>query len=252
MLRRWFSGPPGKGGAPAVPPDTCLYAVGDIHGRTDLLRALHRLIAEDAARRNAGRKVIVYLGDLVDRGRDSRGVIDMLLASPMPGFDCVHLRGNHEDALLHFLEDIAAGPGWFAFGGEETVASYGVRRPLPSEDEEELRRVQREFRLALPAAHRKFLEGLKLSHAEGDYFCVHAGVKPGVPLDQQDGHDLMWIREEFLASKEDFGKVVVHGHTITREPELKRNRIGIDTGAFATNRLTCLAVEGTERTILQT
>jgi serine/threonine protein phosphatase 1 len=252
MLRRLFSGPQGKAGQPAPPPDTCLYAIGDIHGRTDLLRALHALIAEDAARRSATRKLIVYLGDFVDRGRDSRGVIEMLLASPLAGFECVHLRGNHEDTLLRFLEDISAGPGWFSFGGEETVASYGVRRPLPSDDEEELRRVQREFRSALPAAHLRFLERLKLCHMEGDYFCVHAGVKPGVPLDQQDGHDLMWIREEFLNSKEDFGKVVVHGHTITREPELRRNRIGIDTGAFATNRLTCLAAEGVERTIIQT
>ena len=251
MMRRLFSGAPG-GAGPAPPPGTCLYAIGDVHGRTDLLRALHTLIAEDAAQRSAPRKVIVYLGDLVDRGRDSRGVIELLLAQPMAGFECVHLRGNHEDTLLNFLDDISAGPGWFAFGGEETVASYGVRRPLPSDDEAELLRVQREFRDALPGAHRKFLEALKLCHAEGDYLCVHAGVKPGVPLAQQDGHDLMWIREEFLNSKEDFGKVVVHGHTITREPELRRNRIGIDTGAFMTNRLTCLAAESDKRIILQT
>lgn len=237
---------------PTPPPGTRVYVVGDIHGRVDLLRALNALVHEDAYRRQAPRNVVVYLGDYIDRGEESCAVIELLLREPLPGFERVHLKGNHEEVMVRFLEDIALGPSWLAFGGMETLASYGVRPPVQGCSKAELERAQRELVLNLPRAHFEFLRDLPLAHAEGDYFFAHAGVRPGVGLDQQEARDLLWIREEFLNSEEDFGKVVVHGHSITAEPTVRRNRIGIDTGAFRSDRLTCFIAEGTEWAFLQT
>jgi serine/threonine protein phosphatase 1 len=237
---------------PAPPSGTRVYAVGDIHGRVDLLRILNGLIHEDAYARQAPRNVVVYLGDYVDRGEDSRGVIDLLLREPLPGFERVHLKGNHEEVMIRFLEDTALGQNWLAFGGMDTLASYGVRPPVPGCSRTELERAQRELALNLPRAHFEFLRDLPLTHEEGDYFFAHAGVRPGIKLDQQEAKDLLWIREEFLQSDENLGKVVVHGHSITEEPTVRRNRIGIDTGAFRSDRLTCFIAEGTEWSFLQT
>ncbi len=237
---------------PEVPAGTRVYAIGDIHGCPRLLRDLHRRITDDSRRRPPARNVVVYLGDYIDRGEDSRGVIDILLDEPLPGFEHVHLRGNHEDSLLGFLDDLLVGPAWLSYGGRETLMSYGVRLPDPVTDQGELRRVQQDLNEKLPDAHRAFLAGLAGAHTEGDYFFVHAGIRPGVPLDRQRLEDLMWIRDDFLRSHLDFGKIVVHGHTVTAQPDLQRNRIGIDTGAFASGRLTCLALEGREWAFIQT
>lgn len=238
--------------APEVPPGSRIYAVGDIHGRADLLRALHRLIREDAQRHPTPRRVVVYLGDYIDRGMESPGVIDLLLDGTLPGFDSIHLKGNHEDTLLQFLDDTAVGPAWLLYGGAETLQSYGIRPPRAASGEAEMARAQRELREKLPARHRRFVAGLKLTHAEGDYLFAHAGIRPGVALDQQIAEDLLWIRDEFLRSDAEFGKVVVHGHSITARPDVQRNRIGIDTGAFASGTLTCLVLEGTDWAFLQT
>ena len=238
--------------APALPAGTRLYAVGDIHGCVDLLRALSQLIHEDAYRRQAPRNVIVYLGDFIDRGPDSRGVIETLLNEPLPGFESHHLRGNHEDIMLRFLSDTSVGSSWLNFGGRETLQSYGVEAPAPYAPAAEMQRAQHELQLRLPPAHLDFLRRLDVSHGEGDYFFAHAGVRPGVPLDQQRDEDMLWIRDEFLRSDASFGRIVVHGHSITREPDVRKNRIGIDTGAFASNRLTALVAEGTEWFFLQT
>ena len=238
--------------APAIPAGTRLYAIGDIHGRVDLLRTLKDLVHEDAYRRQAPRNVVVYLGDYVDRGDESRAVIEMLLNEPLPGFESHHLKGNHEEIMLRFLADTSVGPSWLSFGGRETLRSYGIDPPHPYASAAELQRAQRALAERLPREHADFLRRLERSHEEGDYLFVHAGVKPGVPLERQRDEDLLWIRDEFLQSEASFGHIVVHGHTISREPDVRRNRIGIDTGAFLSNRLTALVAEGTEWFFLQT
>jgi serine/threonine protein phosphatase 1 len=235
-----------------APADTRVYAIGDIHGRVDLLRAAHARILADARGSRAKRKVVVYVGDYIDRGSDSRQVIDLLLDEPLPGFRAVHLRGNHEEALLNFLQDSTVAPDWFFYGGDATLSSYGVARPTPGGGPQGLLAVQAEFKAKLPERHLAFYRSLASSHREGDYLFVHAGIRPGVPLESQSDHDLLWIREAFLQSDADHGCVVVHGHTISPRPEVKSNRIGIDTGAYATGRLTCLMVERDEREFLTT
>ncbi|MEM7123584.1 MAG: metallophosphoesterase family protein [Pseudomonadota bacterium] len=237
----------------AAPADTAIYAIGDIHGCPDLLDTLHGRILDHAATLGVSRKVAVYLGDYVDRGQDSRGVIDMLIKAPLPDFECVFLKGNHEDAMMRFLTDSSVGPGWMGFGGDTTLLSYGVDcQSPPAAQEDVLGFLQNQFVRNLPTSHRQFLENLVLSHSEGDYFFAHAGVRPGVALDDQRPEDLIWIREAFLESPQAFGKMVVHGHSIRLEPEFRPNRIGIDTGAVFTGVLTCLALWGEERDVLQT
>jgi len=237
---------------PAGPAGSRIYAVGDIHGRADLLERLHEMIAADAQRQPAPRRVVIYLGDYIDRGAHSREVIDLLLSQQLAGFEAVHLRGNHEEFLLRFLGDVSVGHNWLAYGGRETLQSYGIDPPHAMAAPDELARAQAALDARLPRAHRDFLNGLALLHEEGDYAFVHAGVKPGVALDQQQADDLLWIRDPFLESRAEFGRVVVHGHTITPVPDVRPNRIGIDTGAFATGRLTCLVIDGTASSFLQT
>ncbi|MCW5771168.1 MAG: serine/threonine protein phosphatase [Rhodospirillaceae bacterium] len=240
------------GRQPRVPQGARVYAVGDVHGRIDLLRALEaQIVADAASRAERCRNLLVYLGDYVDRGPNSKRVVDTLVDRPLPGFERFHLMGNHEAFLIEFLNDLEAGPGWFFNGGLATLASYGVK--IGKNDElsyETLRRVQEEFRRKLPQSHLDFYTNLDFSRVEGDFFFVHAGIRPGVPLDNQTDEDMLWIREEFLGCDDDFGKVVVHGHTISWEPEVKCNRIGIDTGAFASGVLTALVLEGREQDFL--
>jgi serine/threonine protein phosphatase 1 len=236
----------------AAPPGTRIYAVGDIHGRLDLLTALTERILADAAQHQASRKVVVYLGDYIDRGDQSRQVIEHLLHETLPGFERVHLKGNHEDIMLRFLADASVGPNWLTYGGMETLESYGIDPPAPRDGAAEMERARRALAAVLPSEHLAFLRALPLAHEEGGYFFVHAGIRPGVPLDQQTEMDMLWIRDEFLRSDAAFGRVVVHGHSIAPEPEIRRNRIGIDTGAFHSGHLTCLVAEGTERSFLQT
>ena len=237
----------------ATPPGTRLYAIGDIHGRLDLLLRLQALIAADAARSSAPRRVLVYIGDYIDRGPDSAGVLDLLLDRPLPGFEIVHLLGNHEDTLLQFPDDMTVGPSWLTYGGVQTLESYDIEVPPSSwRDEREIRRLQGEVRKRVPRRHVEFMRSLSLMHVEGDYLFVHAGIRPGIPLERQERDDLLWIRDEFLRSSADHGKIVVHGHTISEAPVVQSNRIGIDTGAFHTDRLTCVVLEGSSRTFLHT
>ncbi len=253
MIGRIFSSREhGAESAPATPRGTRVYAIGDIHGRDDLLEQLALLVHADAYRRQAPRNVVVYLGDYVDRGPQSRAVIERLLHAPLPGFESVHLKGNHEDIMLRFLDDISIGPSWLTYGGMETLVSYGVEPPYPDAPPMELVRAQERLRQALPKEHLDFLRRLRMTHEEGDYVFVHAGMKPGVPLGAQREEDMLWIRDEFLLSQSSFGRIVVHGHSITRDPDVRQNRIGIDTGAFASGRLTALVAEGTEWYFLQT
>ena len=236
-----------------VPTGRRLFVIGDVHGCVGLLRRLHGLIEKHAAAENyTSNNVVIYLGDYIDRGADSRGVVDLLLDNPLPGFECVFLKGNHEDSLLRFLGDIWHGPQWLTYGGDATLQSYGVRLPRLATESAELQRAQAEFARSLPPRHLRFFNRLRCCHIEGDYAFVHAGVRPGIPIGEQSEEDLLWIRDEFLRSKAEFGKIVVHGHSIADAPTVKHNRIGIDTGAFATGCLTCLVLEGTNRHFLQT
>jgi len=242
---------PDRAPPPRCPEGLRIYAVGDIHGRDDLLVRLHARIREDAAARPGPQPVAVYVGDYIDRGAGSSRVIDLLLGEPLPGFVSIHLKGNHEDMMLNFLERTPT-LGWLLNGGIATMASYGVTASGLAIYFADLDRVQRDLRAAVPPAHSRFLRDLALMHIAGDYAFVHAGVRPGVDLDAQLPADLMWIRDKFLKSTKDFGKVIVHGHTIVDEPEVCANRIGIDTGAFASHRLTCLVLEGSKRRFLRT
>ena len=232
---------------PAVPDGTRVYAIGDIHGRMDLLGRLLRRIGTDALRARAERKVLVCLGDYVDRGPASRAVLDCLAGTPMPGFETHFLLGNHEDIMLTFLTDPGFGANWVANGGDATLESYAVEVPDPRLGcfgANDFRRAARELRAALPKTHLAFLRGLERSHIEGDYLFVHAGIRPGVALVKQNPDDLIWIRRDFVADTRAHEKLVVHGHTIVDEPEVRPNRIGIDTGAWRSGHLTALVLEG--------
>jgi len=251
-LRGTAPRPGAAASAAAVPEGTIVYAIGDIHGRLDLLRTLEAKIADDAAASDARRQVIVGLGDYVDRGPESWGVIEHLRGTPPPDFERVCVIGNHEAYMLRFLDDTSVLGAWLANGGHETLVSYGVTPPLWSEAAAAADAVQQQLRDRLPPAHEAFLRALVPYHREGDYFFTHAGVRPGVSLDQQDPYDLMWIRDEFLRDRRDFGAVVVHGHTIRPQPDNLTNRIGIDTGAFASGVLTCVALWRGERRFLST
>ena len=236
----------------AAPTGSRIYAVGDIHGRADLLETLLRQIAADAARHPDAAKRLIYLGDYVDRGPASSAVIDMVLHDRPPGFQVVPLMGNHEEMMLRFLEDLGVGRTWMMNGGDATLRSYGVEPPSMFAGTPAFLDAQERFAERLPASHRRLLESLAISRTEGDYLFVHAGVRPGVALDRQRTEDLLWIRDEFLDSTFDFGKVVVHGHSISLDPEFRPNRIGIDTGAYRSGQLTCLVLEETERQLLTT
>lgn len=238
-----------------VPDGQRVYAIGDIHGCLAQLRDLHRSILDDAASAPADTtKTVVYLGDYVDRGEHSREVIDLLLGNPLPGFEHVFLKGNHEESFLQFLEDDSIGPFWFAYGGDATVDSYGAfgldTGGGGAALDERFPRIQAALNARVPASHLEFLTSAEAYRVIGDYFFVHAGIRPGVPLNQQKTQDLLWIREEFIRSREDHGVVVVHGHTVVGKPEIKRNRIAIDTGACMGGPLTCLALEGAEKWLL--
>jgi serine/threonine protein phosphatase 1 len=223
--------------APAsLPPGQRVYAVGDVHGCLEQLVALHALIAEDLAARPIAKPELVHLGDLVDRGPDSAGVVALLSAGPpIAGLPTVNLMGNHEQMMLSALLASDAGPGslWMHNGGEATLRSWGV--PLDT--------AQTAWMEHVPAEHLLFLRDLMMTHRVGPYYFVHAGVRPGVPLARQSPHDLLWIREPFLSFAGDFGAVVVHGHTPRPDPELRSNRIGIDTAAVLGGTLTCAVLE---------
>jgi serine/threonine protein phosphatase 1 len=218
-----------------------IYAIGDIHGRLDLLNPLLARIEQDISARPGLRPIFVFLGDYIDRGPSSREAIDRLIAFGQTN-ECVFLKGNHEQIAIKCLSDRSLFDHWLRLGGVDTLISYGVS-PKPSLDEMQIVRLQAAFHDALPQAHFRFFRDLQKSFCCGDFFFAHAGVRPNVELSRQKESDLLWIRDEFLSSNEDFGKIVVHGHTPTREIEVASNRINIDTGAFATGRLTCLVID---------
>jgi len=232
--------------AASTPANTRIYAVGDIHGRADLLIEVIARIQDDLRRRPIAHAVEVYLGDYIDRGPDSRTVIDLLTVRLVEN-RAVCLRGNHEAMLEDFLQDPACLRHWQQLGGMQTLASYGICPRSRIESEIEL---HRRFLGAFPRAHELFLQCLPNSFCCGDFLFVHAGIRPGIPIERQDINDLLWIRHEFLNSAQDHGKFVVHGHTPVPYPDIRHNRVNIDTGAWHTGILTCIAIEGTTILVL--
>ncbi len=227
---------------PRLPDGVRIYAIGDVHGRADLLQSMLTVIDADLARSPVKRAIQVFLGDYIDRGPDSRAVLDLLIARSK-SHEIVCLKGNHEVFLLEVLKDPGRLQEWRHFGGLLTLVSYGIAPTMNPTAEEQIELIEGLAR-ALPAEHLKFLEQLPSSFTCGDFFFVHAGVKPGIPLERQQDQDLLWIREEFLNSERRFGKYIVHGHTPVRTPDIRPNRINIDTGAYATGNLTLLTIQG--------
>ncbi len=233
-----------------IPEGVRVYAVGDVHGRADLLESLHQRMAADAGSAPAARNVAVYLGDYVDRGLQVREVLDVLLAGPPPGFEAVYLRGNHEEMMLRFLEDPAHLESWLSIGGQATLLNYRVAVPNNGSTLKRSPEVRDELVRALPEGHLFFLRLLQTSFALGDYFFVHAGVRPGVPLNQQKPEDLLWIRNGFLSCDTGHGARIVHGHSIVQRPEILPHRVNLDTGAYASGVLSCAVLEGEQVRIL--
>jgi serine/threonine protein phosphatase 1 len=230
------------------------YAIGDVHGHLDALVAAHERIRADRRRVGDESAPVIHLGDHVDRGPESAEVVEFLLRGPAGGARWINLRGNHDQMFLDFLgdpeshdPDLRPDYTWLhkALGGTETLASYGVivgDRPLPEVGREALARV--------PAAHRAFLDGLLFMHRTREATFVHAGIRPGLPLDRQMPRDLVWIRKGFLEDRTDHGPLVIHGHTVVDEPSHFGNRVDIDTGAAYGGPLTAIVVEGREVFVL--
>jgi serine/threonine protein phosphatase 1 len=228
-----------------------VYAIGDIHGRIDLLDRLIADIKADIQRRNVPAPMrIVFLGDYIDRGSGSRSVVDRILSLELE-WRIVAVKGNHEDALLRFLDDPAIGPSWAQHGGAETLVSYGVDPPSNA-DKDAWERARDLFAARLPPSHERFFRDLMPYTLAGDYLFVHAGVRPKVRLEDQTAQDLMWIRREFVECEKSIDKVVVHGHTPSEQAHAGRWRIGIDTGAYATGVLTAIRLFNEEQDLLDT
>ncbi len=222
--------------APAtLPPGQRIYAVGDVHGCADRLAAMHARIEADLASRPLEQAVVVHLGDYVDRGPSSAAVVAGLADLPrLGGAPVINLRGNHEEMMLSAISGTGSVDLWLDNGGVASLRSWGIppgTKPA-------------KWAQSVPFRHLAFLSGLRLSWGAGPYLFVHAGIRPGIPPDQQAAADLLWIREPFLSSSADLGAVVVHGHTPQAEPVLRPNRIGIDTGAVLGGKLTCAVLEG--------
>ena len=226
------------------------YAIGDVHGRLDLLADLLARIEADNARRGPAKTWLVFLGDLVDRGPDSRGVVDRLVENPPAFARNVFLKGNHEEFFLGVLGGDDSGvQHWLAYGGTECAQSYGLTagwmlNATPAA-------IMERLVAQVPERHVRFLDGMNDSFRFGDYLFVHAGIRPGVALDKQVSRDLRWIREGFLDDRSDHGVVVVHGHTIVERPEEHPNRIALDTGAYRSGTLTAIGLEGEERWFIE-
>src|SRR5262249_36416393 len=241
FLKRFRRAPAPAASGRWVPDGMRVYCIGDIHGRDDLLRQMAECVEADIEPSSCDQAVTVFLGDYVDRGLGSMCVVEQLARGDWPT-SIIALAGNHEDLLMAFLEDEGVLEAWRGLGGLETLYSYGVNLG-PAMSKRDFGAIQAAFAARFPEDHRSFIEALKVSTVIGDYFFCHAGVRPGVPLDRQDRNDLLNIREPFLSSHAEHGKLVVHGHTPSVGLQVRPNRIGIDTAAFAPGQLTCLVLE---------
>lgn len=235
---------------PALDIGVRIYCIGDIHGRLDLLQEVHAKINAHKVG-YSGTCCVVYLGDYIDRGPHSKQVVDYLIDSPLSESQSVFLLGNHEQSILQFMygSDLGFAHEWFRFGGIATLQSYEVGiKGIPTN--KDIDAIRNELNAKCPLRHKQFFHTLELSFEIGPYYFVHAGVKPKVTLNKQSSEDLLWIREEFLDSTRNHGKIIVHGHTVTEKPEILANRIGLDTGAYASNNLTCAVFESDRITFL--
>ncbi len=233
---------------PRIPSGLRLYVVGDIHGHSGALHDVLGRIDADIEAHQSARAVHVFLGDYVDRGPASREVMERLIAR-CRSHEVVMLKGNHETMFLDFFDDPSQLAHWRQYGGLQTLISYGVKPSLNPAPEEQ-RELAEAMAVIVPRAHRRFIAELPTSFACGDYYFVHAGIRPGVPLKKQNPEDLLWIREDFLLYEREHEKIVVHGHTPVREPDVRPNRINLDVGAYATGRLACMVLDGDSRTFI--
>jgi serine/threonine protein phosphatase 1 len=250
-----------KGGAPSkgrsaasawtIPDGIRVYAIGDVHGRRDLLARLFQQIEADDSARGRIRTVFVFLGDYVDRGSDSRGVLEFLIQRAGSELECVFLGGNHDEVFARALSgDERAASTLHRMGGRNTALSYGI---TPEEyDRGSFGSLAELLRERVPSTHVAFLRKLAEWHQIGDYIFVHAGIRPGRPMRDQQVTDLRWIRREFLDHSASHGAMIVHGHTVTEEVDARHNRIGVDTGAYQSGKLTAIGLEGAERWTLST
>lgn len=238
-----------RGRAPVLPAGLRIYAVGDVHGCRDLLDELLGKIRTDIVLRPVPRSVYLFLGDYIDRGPASSNAISRLIDLSADA-ECVFLRGNHELIAMRCLGEPQLFPQWMRIGGFETLASYGV--PLYGAAGMQVSRVQAAFHDAIPQSHLGFFRDLQNTFVCGDFLFVHAGIRPRINLSRQSQDDLLWIRDEFLTSSDDFGRIVVHGHTPVAEVDVRQNRINIDTGAFATACLSCVVIENGSLSVIDT
>lgn len=238
----------------AIPNGLRVYAIGDIHGRCDLLDEIHGYIKADIdGSEPVEKNIIIYLGDYIDRGGDSRGVIESIITfSPIINggeLEKIYLKGNHEDALINFLDNHEDAQPWLSYGGVNTLISYGMSSSM-FQDQQLL---HEKFMAVLPQDHLDFFTNqLRLCHTVGDFMFVHAGINPDNSLSEQTAADLMWIRHKFLNHRAMHAKIIVHGHSISKQVDFQKNRIGVDTGAYATSILSCLVLEGVRARVINT
>lgn len=243
-LRKQFASAPER----PDPPAHEIFAIGDIHGRLDLLGELLKAISRRA---QSTQPELIFLGDYIDRGPDSRGVVELLVHCDIKqAFRPVFLKGNHEATLLEFLSDPRIGPSWQQFGGGETLMSYGVRPPGLKTDASAWEDASRQLAKVMPREHRAFYEALELTAERGCYLFAHAGVNPSKPIDLQDEADLLWVREAFLDDDRALARVIVHGHTPQSEPSKDHRRIGLDLGGYQTGRLAAAHILGSDVTFV--
>ncbi len=247
--KNWFREEPHP--TPKLEDGLRVYAIGDVHGHLDLLLELIEMIKEDLREHPVDRSIELYLGDYIDRGPSSREVLEYLRQSDSVCDERICLKGNHEQTVIDFLRDPDRLKNWARYGGMEMLRSYGIEEGKPMTSAA-CKGIHKQFVAAFPQIDMEWCRDLPTSASFGDYFFAHAGVRPGVPLEQQSDKDLLWIRDEFLSSNKYHGKFIVHGHTPANEPEVHTNRINVDTCAYGTGVLTCLVLEGEDKSFMAT
>ncbi len=237
----------------SVPDDYRVYAIGDIHGRIDLLmRLMDTIVDDNGTRKSVRNQVLIFLGDYIDRGPESSRVIDFLVNHIPSQFKVILLKGNHEQMMLEAIKNKQALPTWFHNGGKATLYSYGIDPEKYIFKQGATQILGELLKEQMPLKHKEFFQNLELNTVIGDYFFVHAGVNPVLSLAEQKERDMLWIRQRFLQYKRKFEKTIIHGHTITASPEVRSNRVGIDTGAWRTGRLTALRLQQRDYGFLHT
>ena len=239
-------------GRSITPPNTRIYAVGDVHGHIKLLEIIHTLIRNDLEKNPVDDYKLIFLGDYIDRGPDSAGCIEYLINLMAENNNVICLKGNHEDKLENFLADpIGFADSFFTYGGIDTAVSYGIDMAEYRGRDDEISRKGSELSNSIPAHHKSFYSKLDKSVTFGAYMFVHAGVRPGVALDQQSEDDLIWIRSEFITNQQLYEKVIIHGHTPAYPMEVQPNRINVDTHAYQTGVLSCLVLQGSDYRVIE-